>query len=216
MKSTGKKVFNGFKRKRGATGGGPAPKPSSDNVMRTINLMKDSTSFKGIKGGINTFVVDEPASPTYKPSTNPLVMLSQLSDSDVESEVGDLGYDEPPPKRTHFVDSEVPAGSSTSDVTPNKLTVVEITPKRKHYEAAQDLKLKVLRKEENVQNLKIDNLKLQNEKLIGEIENARLQKCKLQLEIDILQQSLISKTNPAEIDIMMDILCETLLLGDDN
>ena len=62
---------------------------------------------------------------------------------------------------------------------------------RKHSEDNKDIQLKVLKKEEMIQNLRIDNLKLQNYKLICEIENLQLQKTKLQLEVDLLQKKVL-------------------------
>ena len=42
------------------TGGGPPPKPPPASIMRTIDLLKDRSKFKGVDGGISTFAIPSP------------------------------------------------------------------------------------------------------------------------------------------------------------
>lgn len=51
-----KEKFTMEKRERAKTGGGPAPKPISLAEENIINAMKDTSSFKGIDGGLETTV----------------------------------------------------------------------------------------------------------------------------------------------------------------
>ena len=84
--------------------------------------------------------------------------------------------------------------SRTELNTPIHTTVNVSSPpsrKRKHSEDNKDIRFKVLKKEEIIQNLRIDNLKLQNNNLNCEIENLQLQKTKLQLEVDLLQKKVL-------------------------
>ena len=53
-KRAAKKAFTQQKTERSKTGGGPPPKKLSLAVERTIDLCKDSASFKGITGGLET------------------------------------------------------------------------------------------------------------------------------------------------------------------
>ena len=83
--------------------------------------------------------------------------------------------------------------------TPTTAGTSGSTRKRKHYEDGRDVQLKVLRKEESLQDLKRENLKLQNTKLQMEIDNLKLEKSKLHLEIDLLQKKVlnfVNKNNP--------------------
>ncbi|XP_063416487.1 uncharacterized protein LOC134698128 [Mytilus trossulus] len=49
-KKEAKKVFNNRNKEQRATGGGPQPKKLSLAIERTIDLCKDSASFKGLEG----------------------------------------------------------------------------------------------------------------------------------------------------------------------
>ncbi|XP_071146707.1 uncharacterized protein [Mytilus edulis] len=49
-KKVAKKVFNNRNKEQRATGGGPQPKKLSLAIERTIDLCKDSASFKGLEG----------------------------------------------------------------------------------------------------------------------------------------------------------------------
>ncbi|XP_071148005.1 myb-related transcription factor, partner of profilin-like [Mytilus edulis] len=55
-KKEAKKIFSVNKRDQGKTGGGPQAKPVSVAVNRTIDLCKDSASFKGI-GGVESCII---------------------------------------------------------------------------------------------------------------------------------------------------------------
>ncbi|CAG2240562.1 unnamed protein product [Mytilus edulis] len=55
-KKEAKKIFSVKKRDHGKTGGGPQAKPVSVAVNRTIDLCKDSASFKGI-GGVESCII---------------------------------------------------------------------------------------------------------------------------------------------------------------
>ncbi|CAC5398514.1 unnamed protein product [Mytilus coruscus] len=49
-----KALFSKHRTETFKTGGGPAPKPPSTAVERVIDLMKNTTSFRGFKGGLET------------------------------------------------------------------------------------------------------------------------------------------------------------------
>ncbi|XP_071176282.1 uncharacterized protein [Mytilus edulis] len=51
-----KEKFTYERKERNKTGGGPAPKPISMTEENIINAMKDTSSFKGIDGGMETSV----------------------------------------------------------------------------------------------------------------------------------------------------------------
>ncbi|CAG2194998.1 unnamed protein product [Mytilus edulis] len=51
-----KEKFTYERKERNKTGGGPAPKPISMAEENIINAMKDTSSFKGIDGGMETSV----------------------------------------------------------------------------------------------------------------------------------------------------------------
>ena len=78
LTSKTKETFHKYKKYQKLTGGGAAPKPPSDSVMKTIELMQDDSSFKGVDGGISTF-----NPPGRK---NPLVLLGQMASNDSESD----------------------------------------------------------------------------------------------------------------------------------
>ncbi|CAG2224946.1 unnamed protein product [Mytilus edulis] len=59
-KKEAKKIFSVKKRDHGKTGGGPQAKPVSVAVNRTIDLCKDSASFKGI-GGVESCIIGKEA-----------------------------------------------------------------------------------------------------------------------------------------------------------
>ena len=62
LTSTAKQVFNEYKYAQNGTGGGPAPRPPTASVTKTIELLKDTTAFKGVDGGLSTFSVPTPPS----------------------------------------------------------------------------------------------------------------------------------------------------------
>ncbi|VDI75652.1 Hypothetical predicted protein, partial [Mytilus galloprovincialis] len=51
-----KEKFTYQRKERNKTGGGPTPKPISMTEENIINAMKDTSSFKGIDGGMETSV----------------------------------------------------------------------------------------------------------------------------------------------------------------
>ena len=122
--------------------------------MKTIDLLKDSASFRGLEG-VSTF-------------TNPNASIIQESDSTAGSELDD---DEESMDET-TVDSVVPVFQPSAPV-PESSTINKIK-KRKHGEDNKDVQLRVLRKEETIQDMKIDNLELEKTKI--ELEIVLMQK----------------------------------------
>ena len=105
------------------------------------------------------------------------------------------------------------AKAATETITPFKATTENSSAskpmdnKRKHYQTSTDIQIEVLRKEETLQELKKRNLKLKNEKLLLEIDNAKLVKRKMRLEIDILEKRAIDSCDgPSGVSSCMDIL----------
>ena len=89
IKMDAKKQFNLQKKYRNQTGGGPPPKRLKPSTLRTIELMKDQASFKGIEGGVDTFSVAD----RVADRVNPLVefsMMSDIEESGNEGEENDL------------------------------------------------------------------------------------------------------------------------------
>ena len=76
MKMEAKKEFNIRRKDVNKTGGGPPPKELKSSVLRTIDLMKDQASFKGVEGGVDTF----DASASDADRANSLLELSRLAE----------------------------------------------------------------------------------------------------------------------------------------
>ena len=75
MASKAKETFNSFRKSQQETGGGLASKAPSHSVMKTIELLKDDTSFKGIDAGFSSF--------RHRPNgINPCKLLSLMASAD--------------------------------------------------------------------------------------------------------------------------------------
>ena len=72
MKIEAKKEFQKMVKARNQTGGGPPPRELKPCILRTIDLMKDHASFKGVDGGLDMFTDDDAA--------DPYVEVSRVSD----------------------------------------------------------------------------------------------------------------------------------------
>ena len=70
MVTNAKGIYTEHKKLLAKTGGGPKIKEPSERVMSTIDLMKDTTSFKGIDGGLSVF---------RDPIDGKMHMLTQIS-----------------------------------------------------------------------------------------------------------------------------------------
>ncbi|XP_052064421.1 uncharacterized protein LOC127704421 [Mytilus californianus] len=68
-KKEAKKVFSQLNKEQRATGGGPQPKRLSLAIERTIDLCKDSASFKGLEG-VESVLVDNSAALPEESATN--------------------------------------------------------------------------------------------------------------------------------------------------
>ena len=73
MKMDAKREFNVRQKSFYKTGGGPPPKELKSSVQRTIDLMKDQASFKGVEGGVDTFDA------SVADRANPLLVLSRIA-----------------------------------------------------------------------------------------------------------------------------------------
>ena len=123
LSAVAKTLFNEFRKIRSGTGGGPAPAPPSSEVMKTIDLLKDSTSFRGLEG-VSTF--NDPN------ASRPLINYSESEESS---------------------EQDVPVASSSP--------IKQLKRKRvAGGEDNRDVQLRVLKKEEKIQNLKMENINL--------------------------------------------------------
>ena len=141
---------------------------------KTIDLLKDDTAFKGIENGISTF-----STFTFE---NPLLKLGNTAPTTSSSEDED---------QDQIVKPKPPAPTSLPTISvPPVAPTCGSNKKRKHYEDGRDVQLKVLKKEESIQEMKMENIKLHNIKLQKEIENLDLQKTKHLMEIEVLRRKL--------------------------
>ena len=195
LTTTAKRVFNEHKLLQRGTGGGPPPKPPSSSISKTIDLLKGSTKFKGIDGGISTFTTiptppnvslsddsffnDEeapllpPTATTTKPKPSPLEMLSQM--------VAEENREASCSKTANVRTVEEALSSTTNNNNNNPPT------KRKHYETVADVQLRVLKKEEAMQKMKEENLKIERRTLLINEQVSLLKKRKLEIELTALQ-----------------------------
>ncbi|XP_071143893.1 myb-related transcription factor, partner of profilin-like [Mytilus edulis] len=86
-----KAVYTTHRSELFKTGGGPAPKQPSSAVEKVIHLMKDTTSFRGIQGGLETESFQ-----TNQPSINATLPEEDAS-QDLYESAASLIRDSPPP-----------------------------------------------------------------------------------------------------------------------
>ncbi|CAG2238738.1 uncharacterized protein LOC143049183 [Mytilus galloprovincialis] len=86
-----KAVYTTHRSELFKTGGGPAPKQPSSAVGKVIDLMKDTTSFRGIQGGLETESFQ-----TNQPSINATLPEEDAS-QDLYESAASLIRDSPPP-----------------------------------------------------------------------------------------------------------------------
>ncbi|CAG2187716.1 unnamed protein product [Mytilus edulis] len=161
------------------TGGGPAPKQPSSAVERVIHLTKDTTSFRGIQGGLETesFHTNQP--------TNNATLPEEDASQDLYESAASLISDSPPPPSpqspslltgydpilTQTVVPHVPEQTNKSEKTVRtplkKVTVQDIHDMQ--YRALQG-KLEIQEKHKIQMDLEKNKLELQIEllqKLVG-------------------------------------------------
>ena len=197
---------------RNQTGGGPPPKDLKPGILRTIDLMKDHASFKGVDGGLDMFTDDDAADPYVEVSR-----VSDMEDPELEER-----------ENISFSSSSCPGTSSrTVNTTATRIDTspshhqqeheASVDPntdsnpfapdnagKRKHSLTVSDRQAKVLKGEEEIQQLKRDNLRLMKQKLQIEVEVANLQKKKLQMEISLLRRENPTLTYDLEDQVILD------------
>ena len=218
MKIEAKKQFHLREKARNQTGGGPPPKELKPCIQRTIDLMKDHASFKGVEGGLDMFMDGD--------DFNPHVDYSRVSEIE-DPGTGDEGNDtfhsslnlgcsslqtidtsairnEVSPTHAHNQTSDYPenqadtsATASNNDSSLHPPAPENVSRKRKRSLTVPERQAKVLEGEEEIQQLKRDNLRLMKSKLQIEVEVANLQKTKLQMEI-----ALLRRQNPTLTDGM--------------
>ena len=165
-------VWNTYKREMNRTGGGPAPKPPSDEDMKIVEVYEGHPKFNGLNGAFTPF--KDPLDDVLpEPGTN--VVNDDLATIDA--------------------DHIAPVYAHKNDVASSSRTSTESAPgpikKRRQKEPSiSQLQTKALQRENVIQTLRIKNLKLENEKLKKENKNLDLQTQKLNMEISILMASL--------------------------
>ena len=180
--STSKAAYHEHKRYRNGTGGGPPKKDPSEETLKVIDLLKDDASFRGLTG-IETFA---PPMPIVRTTGD-----EEDNYDDVEADVN--------------IDMDVYSSSSTTTVTPIRAqpSTTPLRPvedvvnansgKRLHRKRGFELTTPQQR-EQNEQQAEIKLNLLKQEQLIQErkLENLQLEKTKLQLEIELLQQKSVN------------------------
>lgn len=178
---TAKKTFHEHKRESHRTGGGPPPKAPSASVAATIELLRDTTKFKGIEAGFDTFVA--PSTPSSSAGfssvpTPPNVSFVSVSEEDdlhlhamdtheIFSQYGgdDLSKN-PLVVLSHEAEEEEVEAAATikkspsvapsvvPSVVPSVASSVAPSSKRKHYDTNASIQLRVLQREEELQRKK--------------------------------------------------------------
>ena len=161
MSSNAKSTFHAYKKSVGKTGGGPAPRWE---VVRTIEALKDTTNFKGLEG-VDSF--KEPENGQSSSHSSTVDVLKGMSDAIISSQHNnndddddeDISYDDAVSSA-----AAVLAKFAASSTQPSIL-------KRRHGDTNKEVQLlRILKKEEEIQNLRIGNLQLKKKKLQLEIE----------------------------------------------
>ncbi|CAG2220362.1 unnamed protein product [Mytilus edulis] len=145
-----KAVYTTHRSELFKTGGGPAPKQPSSAVEKVIHLMKDTTSFRGIQGGLETESFQ-----TNQPSINATLPEEDAS-QDLYESAASLIRDSPPLQSTKTVRTPL-----------KKVTVQDIHDMQ--YRALQG-KLEIQEKQKVHMDLERNKLELQIEllqKLVG-------------------------------------------------
>lgn len=215
LSSQAKKVYNEYKSETRRTGGGPPPKPPSASVSATIEMLKDTSKFKGVDAGIDTFA--EPSAPTVPPvPTPPNVSFNDDDNTHVHvplaASQSALPSKQHPPWQnpllllsgisddedavTNSPSAPVSGSSGAPGSSKNTCTALidekkekqKETPssKRKHYDTTADAQLRVLQKEEELQRKKEKIMEVEMRRALLEEEVALLKKKKLELEISKL------------------------------
>ena len=190
MKTDAKKAFTKFNKARSSTGGGPPPKAPNANTMRTIDMMKDHTSFKGISGGIDTFsdpVCQARLKIRSAPTNNfsPRATIVQRNSISLFSPIGTA------------------SSSSTSTTTVHLVASPAVPTNKKQQNSAvtvQERQMKVLREEEDLSRQKMVNLKLQQELTEMDIRNKRKKRLMLDMELSLLEKKKRAKENNSSDD----------------
>lgn len=143
MASKAKETFHQYRKSQQQTGGGPPVDNPSESVLRTIEILKDGTSFKGIEGGFSSF--RENAPPQHVPS--PII---NSSSEDEESEE----LEEAPP-----VSSEIRKRTHSDKVENPREVQVKVLRQEGDLQAlrAENLKLKNAKIKMEMENLRLEN-----------------------------------------------------------
>ena len=193
MKIEAKKAFQKQVKARNQTGGGPPPKDLKPSTLRIINLMKDHASFKGVDGGLDMFTDDNDGNPyvevgmesdvegqdTLEDEENVSFSLSSCPGSSIQTvNTTAIGIDTSP---SHHRQQEQETSVDPASTDSNPSAQGNESKKRKHSDSltVSDRQVKVLKGEEEIQQLKRDNLRLMKQKLQIKVEVANLHKKKL-------------------------------------
>ncbi|CAG2192391.1 unnamed protein product [Mytilus edulis] len=166
--SKANKAFTEQRREVSKTGGGPPPKPIPPQFEAVIDLMKDSSSFTGIDGGLETDIFitgkhntshsddDLFTTPLASPTTDTTDTVAETSSPKPSTSAG-------------FVPNTLPS-KPVSTKTVVESSHVMITSSRKRKTSSEDIR------------------ELQAQVLKGQLEEQKLNKQKLQLQIELLRK----------------------------
>ena len=175
MASSAKSTFHAYKKSVVKTGGGPAPKTPSWEVVRTIEALKDTTSFKGLEG-VDTFKGPTMHGESSSSSSNTTVdVLKDMSVAVLSRQQTDTLDDTSDDDNDDDATQPQQQPESAAALL-TKFATSSMQPKRRHGDTNKDVQLRVLKKEEEIQLLRISNLKLKRRKLELEIEILEQQK----------------------------------------
>ena len=199
LTSTAKRVFNEHKNSQRATGGGPPPKAPSASIMKTIELLKDTSKFKGVDGGISTFTVPSPPDSLNSTLNSTGLNFPANSTSSVETETSQVAHCSKTKNPLEML-TEMAAAEEDDNMMKDiaKTTTVDKTNlpiptpfkqagKRRHYDTTADVQMRVLQREEEIQRKKEKILEVELRTKLLEEEVALLNKRKVSLEVAQLE-----------------------------
>ncbi|CAG2217811.1 unnamed protein product [Mytilus edulis] len=157
------------------TGGGPAPKQPSSAVERVIHLMKDTTSFRGIQGGLETESFQ-----TNQPTINATLPEEDAS-QDLYESAASLISDRYDPILTQTVVPHVPEQTNRTE----KQKTVRTPSKKVTVQDIHDMQYRALQGKLEIQ----EKQKIQMD----------LEKNKLELQIELLQKLVGGNSEPVTL-----------------
>ncbi|XP_076101194.1 uncharacterized protein LOC143070984 [Mytilus galloprovincialis] len=184
-----KAVYTTHRSELFKTGGGPAPKQPSSAVGKVIHLMKDTTSFRGIQGGLETESFQ-----TNQPSINATLPEEDAS-QDLYESAASLIRDSPPPSSPPspsllsgydpiLTQTVVPHIQEQTDRTDKQKTVR--TPLKKvTVQDIHDMKYRALQ----------GKLEIQEKQKV----HMDLERNKLELQIELLQKLVGGNSEPVTL-----------------